>query len=136
MEFPIIDGHFWVERDGKVIDTDFKEYEWIREYNRCKNKIRYIEASDLIQTVMLGMFNKVLMNKLSVKDMDEAKSKLSTVMDKYVPLYEQCYQNSVIESIKNGGTVKFGSMGWVRKDGSVHYEYGGSEWNTVKAFLK
>jgi hypothetical protein len=27
MKFPIIDGHFWVERDGRIIDPYFLEYD-------------------------------------------------------------------------------------------------------------
>ena len=28
--FPTIDGHFWIERDGKIVDIEFKEYDLIK----------------------------------------------------------------------------------------------------------
>ena len=28
--FPTIDGHFWIERDGKIVDIEFKEYDFIK----------------------------------------------------------------------------------------------------------
>jgi hypothetical protein len=40
----------------------------------------------------------------------------------------------MIEQRKNGGRIVFGSMGFKREDGSVHWEYGGEDWVTVQDF--
>jgi trehalose utilization protein len=51
------------------------------------------------------------------------------------PMFLTCYQNVIIDIYLNGGEIVFGSMGWKREDGSIHYEFGGEEyltWNDFK----
>ena len=53
------------------------------------------------------------------------------------PTEGMCYQNCILEVFRNGGEIKFGSMGWKKKsDGTVWYEFGGKDWTGVKQFMK
>ena len=36
--YPSIDGHFWVVRNGEIIDTDFEWYDYCRKVNKCVDK--------------------------------------------------------------------------------------------------
>ena len=41
--FPIIDAHFWIERDGEVIDEQYpKKDEIIKQIWKCKNTKCYL----------------------------------------------------------------------------------------------
>ena len=33
IDFPRFDAHFWVEREGKIIDFYFEEYDYIKRVN-------------------------------------------------------------------------------------------------------
>ena len=52
------------------------------------------------------------------------------------PISYCCLQNAFIEIQKNGGKLVFGSFGWKRKNGTIHYEFGGENWKTWKDFKK
>ena len=51
--FPTIDGHFWIERDGKIVDIEFKEYDFIKTIHNLADGMVYKEADTLTQTVMI-----------------------------------------------------------------------------------
>ena len=51
--FPTIDGHFWIERDGKIVDIEFKEYDLIKTIHNLADGMVYKEADTLTQTVMI-----------------------------------------------------------------------------------
>ena len=47
-----------------------------------------------------------------------------------------CFQNALLE-YQEGDVLKFGSMGWRKKDGSgVWWEFGGEDWTGVSSFIK
>jgi hypothetical protein len=50
--YPCVDGHFWLVRNGKIIDTYFDEYDYIRKVNGCNDKQVYLPASPLVQAVI------------------------------------------------------------------------------------
>jgi len=138
---PLIDGHFWVERNGEIIDWDFQEYTNCRRVWRCSNNDtkRYLPANSTTQMVMIGIFMKCFKDALETCSNEETISKFYTVsakMNMTAPRYSTCFQNSIIEIHKNGGELKFGSMGWDKLAGGVHYEYGGDDYIGVKDFLK
>jgi hypothetical protein len=125
--YPVIDGHFWVERDGKVIDPYFEEYDKIKKFWGCVGDAVYQPADDLTQQVILRKFEKILTVKqtgISMKTMGGLKR-----------AYD-CWGNASLEIVENGGTIVFGSMGWKKKKtGTIHYEFGGDGWK-VHQFLK
>ena len=125
--FPTFDGHFWVERDGEIIDPYFKDYDFIKQMNGCKGKQIHLPATAMIQQVFIKKF-KAVEDNLGISDSD------------YTHMFGEprpfcCYQNCRLEIILRGGNLVFGSMGWAKKSGGIHYEFGGDGW-TVSQFLK
>jgi hypothetical protein len=132
-EFLTIDGHFWVERDGKIIDDDFKGHAYIKHVNKCSGDKVYKEADALTQKVMISMFNRELAN--NGFDYQQFRD-FSISMGFTEPRENSCFQNSVMR-LKDGDVLKFGSMGWKRNNSAeIYYEFGGDDWVGAKRFLK
>lgn len=141
--YPSIDGHFWVERDGQIIDWDFPWYDIVRSLNGCVKKAapQYAEADPLVQKVMIRMYQQVTQKVfgLEAEDWSVCAKKMVEEMDRMcMPRsHGQCWQNVVREVVHNGGEIKFGSLGWAKQNGSgVHWEYGGPTYTSLKQFLK
>jgi len=119
---PIIDGHFWVERDGVIIDEWFVDYGTIAKINGATNNRVYKtapkEVSSIIYTAMVRGYEKY------------------TEGSDWTPKMNMCFQNAYFEAKKNGGEIYFGSMGFKKADGTVWWEFGGEDWNTSKQFIK
>jgi hypothetical protein len=129
MEFPTIDAHFWVERDGKIIDPEFsKDDAFIRSFNNTTKEKKYHEAPEIVQKV----FCAILTKHMSIFDAKELVDLCKT----YTPAFAQCHLNAFIEWKKNGGRLVFGSQGYVKKSGGVWWEYGNPEWTKVSQFKK
>ena len=123
-DYPIIDGHFWVQTyDGKIIDPYFqKEYDFIKKFNDLTDEMVHLETHPTIQRRMISIFKK-------------SKSQKYIINMNIIQPY-QCFSNSMIEIKKSGGTLKFGSMGWHKKLGGVHYEFGGEKFSYIDYFVK
>jgi hypothetical protein len=138
IELPTIDGHFWVVRDGKIIDWDFEEYSKVRKMWKCGKEKTYLPAPEMTQKIMIGMYKKAFSSHFSQTQSWEQILKefysLSAMVGMIKPEYSRCYQNALIEIHKNGGELVFGSMGFKRIDGSIHYEFGGVEYKTITDF--
>jgi hypothetical protein len=139
MELPTIDGHFWIVRDGKIIDWEFDNYKIIRMVHNCNEEKDYLPAPDMTQKIMIAMFNKVITNTFN-KPWDEALKKfyeISLKINRTKPECNRCYQNCLMEIYENGGELVFGSLGFKKKNSNDYwYEYGGKEYKTVKDFIK
>lgn len=130
---PTIDGHFWVERDGKKIDPYFEEYDVVKRVHHGKRWV-YLPADELTQRMMIAIFDKVI------------KKEFATIEEYLIYTHEYngvqgfgfgyCHKNALAEIVGSGGTLVFGSYGVQRKDGSIFYEYGGEDYKNVKAFIK
>ena len=118
------DGHFWVIRDGKVIDKSFPEWDMVISINKLDRKKQiYLPADDMTQ--------RLWKQKCQKEYLTEDFSALD-----WTPRYGWCYQNALHEIAKNGGELVFGSMGWKFKScPKVHYEFGGIGW-TLMDFAK
>jgi len=131
--FPKIDGHYWDERDNKIIDKYFKEeYDLLKKTNCLTGDRIYLEADKLTQKLMITKFNKDI-NKYFGTPTSTTEEDYKTFRDIIVnagvePSVYRCFQNCVVEIVNNGGVLKFGSMGWKKKTGGIHYEYGGDGW--------
>lgn len=115
------DGHFWVERDGKVIDPWFPEYGVIARHNNCLPERHYLKCPDeLVGLVFKARFEKEY-----------------PYWHQIPCVFGMCVANALNEIRRNGGVLVFGSMGFPRRYGSgIHWEYGGEDWTTVKQFIK
>ena len=124
---PIVDGHYWIVRDGKIIDPYFMEYNLIKMINGLTDDIVYIDAPQLIQSVLIKKMQPI----------EEIVSEMPmNTCAEFSPRFNYCIQNALIERKLRGGKLVFGSVGWKKRDGKgVHYEFGGLDW-TVRQFLK
>jgi hypothetical protein len=129
---PKLDGHFWVMRDGKIIDPHFKEYDFIKSVHNGK-KFIYQPADAMTQRMMIAIHHKVVKQDYAT---------ISEFVADYVkisgeePVCAFCLFNALMEIEKNGGELVFGSWGIERKDGSKFWEFGGEDWTGVSAFFK
>ena len=128
---PTIDGHFWVERDGKKIDPYFEHYDMVKRVHKGKRWV-YLPADELTQRMMIAIFDKVI--KKEFETIEEYLAFSIKYGGKFGEGY--CHKNALLEIEENGGTLVFGSYGVQRKDGSIFYEYGGEDYKNVKAFIK
>ena len=124
-----MDGHFWIMRDGEIIDPYFKEYDMVKVINNLEGDRKYLPAEELIQKVMKKKYIASVENTLK-DDM--------LMMSMALEIGARCNccpTNAVVEQITNGGEIVFGSMGWKRKNRKgIHYEFGGENW-TISQFL-
>ena len=120
------DGHYWVMRDGKIIDPMFKFYNEVKRQWGCNGEIVYLPASPLIQSV----FKKKQLEKITMAE------ECGFYTNRWTNTQGFCDINAYHEQKKNGGEIVFGSMGWKRtSDNSIHYEFGGENY-TVAQFMK
>ncbi len=126
--YPVIDGHFWVERNGKIIDPYFTEYDMIKKYNKCVGENIYLPAPDEVQQIMIEKYKSVEENR---KITDKAFLKM---YKRYMS--GNCYQNARLNILRSGGKLIFGSMGWKKENGEIHYEFGGENWSVAQHLLK
>lgn len=124
MNIPQLDGHFWVERDGIIIDPYFKEYDYIRHIQGCKGKQVYLQAPIHVQVVIFYLY----------RIRDEQFNLDDDFVRKRSPRFANCWINARAEQAKNGGKIVFGSMGWEKPNGEIHYEYGGVNWSVKQHF--
>ena len=129
--FPTIDGHFWIERDGKIVDIEFKEYDLIKTIHNLADGMVYKEADTLTQTVMIKKF------EMAMNNMGYFRNTFKTeIVSGYFPRVNCCFQTCMM-AYKEGDVLKFGSMGWRNKlTGDVWWEFGGEDWKGVAKFLK
>ena len=141
MELPTIDGHFWVVRDGKIIDTDFEDYAYIcKVRNLIRKDKHYLEAPVMTQKIMTAMFLKTFKYVFEVETFEEICSSFND-FSKHVgmtkPEFGRCFQNCLIEIAENGGDLKFGSLGMKKRNKEGYfYEYGGIEYTKISDFRK
>jgi len=129
---PKLDGHFWVVRDGKIIDPHFPYADIVKKVNRGV-KFIYHPADDMTQTIMKSIMMKQINKHFpTLKEFIDAYKLICG--DEKVAGY--CLQNSLMEIDENGGELVFGSWGVERKDGSKFWDFGGDDYVGVKAFFK
>ena len=140
IELPDIDGHFWIVRNGKIIDWDFDEYSQIRKIWGCNKTKTYLPAPEITQKLMIGMFKKAFSSYFSENQTWEQILEefyiISDMIGMIEPQYRRCFQNCLLEIYKRGGELIFGSLGFKKSDGSFHYEYGGINYLTIADFIK
>ena len=133
---PTIDGHFWIERDGEIIDWDFPQYSKMRAMWGCGTEKKYLPAPEMTQKIMIAMFKKALSKSFKSDDVFAEFYEFSKSMGLNKVMFNCCFQNCVMELQERGGRLVFGSLGFKRADGSYHYEYGGDNYTTVAHFTK
>lgn len=127
------DGHFWVEKDGQVIDPYFSEYDQVKRIHDCVGHSVYHPAPQSVQDewidALTSIFNKQFGSLVAFADFCEEV--------RFRPHYNSCDKNALLTLVKNGGKLVFGSLGWKKRDSEeIWWEYGGARWTNATDFLK
>jgi len=131
--FPTIDGHFWVERDGEIIDPHFDKYDVVKKiHSAVGTKNIHLPADNMTQKIMIAIFDTKI-TKNGYKNRDDFTNDLISVGYKR---YGLCFTNALMEIQENGGNLIFGSWGFPTKYKGDFYEFGGADWKGVSAFLR
>jgi hypothetical protein len=129
---PKLDAHFWVVRDGKIIDPHFPYYDMIKSIHNGK-KFIYHPADATTQTIMKAIVMKNI-NRYYPELADFVADYKKIMGEEKAQGY--CLHNALMEIDENGGELVFGSWGVELKDGSKFWEFGGEDYIGVKAFFK
>lgn len=149
-----INGHFWVERDGNVIDPTLTTGGFARSQEQrntmaldfaktlnakrgkmalalaTKSEYIYVEAPPLTQNILVATiyapYKKAFNGNL------EFAMEAFEAYD-YIPKYGCCNANALMEQRKNGGVIKFGSLGF-KCLGVIDWVYGDEKYKTVKDY--
>jgi len=130
MDLPeVMMGHFWVVRDGRVIDPKFPDHRDIQRQNRLQDVSCHLPAPAMTQKVMIASHIKKAKNVFG----ENYATEFQRIFEDR-PHFGMCFFNAVMEQHRNGGEIVFGSMGWLRDDDTEFYEYGGKEFKVVADF--
>lgn len=119
----IIKGHFWIVRDGKIIDPHFKEYDDIKKFWNCEGRPQYRLESKEVRRKVKNQFikEKKKILKLIVDNPD--KTDWETLCDTGV-VFGRCAWNVIYEQYLRGGQIAYGDMGWrIKNSNEIHYEF-------------
>lgn len=150
LNLPSVDGHFWIERDGKIIDWVFIPFnEKLSEYYGASDRAIYLKAPEDTQKILIELYKRRAMKALGTTTW---KDTLQMFYEKH-PEHHQpkqacCFENCMIELYKNGGELRFGSWGLLLEDRNSqkcpcgkcdgvreHWEFGGASYKTSRDFL-
>lgn len=126
---PTMAGHFWVVRDGQVVDPKFEAHKYIQKANKLTERPCHLPAPIMCQQVMLSSHIKKAKQVFG----ENYAAEFERIFEGR-PRMGMCFFNAVMEQHRNGGEIVFGSMGWERKSGGKFYEYGGEEFQTYADF--
>jgi hypothetical protein len=115
---PVIDGHLWVVKDGKIIDPHFKNYNFIANVRGVSNKKNYLPAEPRVQEVLIKKWSDFLEN---------------IPLDGWKDECGMCFINAIAYQRKYGGELVFGSLGF--GEDNIWWEFGGEGWGLLQ-FLK
>ena len=124
----VIKGHFWIERDGNIIDYDFPEYENGKLSNMCYGDKQYKRATKARRSAMKRLaINEKFQELKAMKESPE--NSLDRIMYEELvkshPIMDHCATNVCIEKLERGGTIIYGDMGWKTKleRSDIYWEY-------------
>jgi hypothetical protein len=116
-----IDTHFWVERNGKIIDPLFPEVErlGVTEKNRV-----YLHATedDMFYVLDYLRYNSIMFERVNDN---------RTLWENR---FGYCFVNAMCEIWRNGGELKMGCFGVKRTKTGVYWIYGHPK-NTAKEII-
>jgi hypothetical protein len=129
---PCVDGHFWIERDGKIIDPHFPEQDDIMRVHRGV-KFVYKPADEMTCTMITVMHYRII-EEGGYENLGDFLIDYQMITGEE-PRQGYCFFNAMMVQ-EEGDNLIFGSWGVERADGTKFWEYGGEDWTGVKAFIK
>jgi hypothetical protein len=129
---PCVDGHFWIERDGKIIDPHFPEQDYVKRVHRG---VKFVyKPADVNTQTLIKMMHLRSIEKGGYEGLDDFLIDYQMIAGAEA-LHGYCFFNALIECEEDDKLI-FGSWGVERADGTKFWEYGGEDWTGVKAFIK
>lgn len=111
------DGHFWVERDGVIIDSDNS----INHLDFMGGKKVYKKASILTNKLLIEKHYRSLEDCMKLK---RNNPNFINYFKTYVNVRDlKCFENALIEVYNNGGEIVAGCVGYYFENGNTHYRF-------------
>jgi len=110
-----IDGHFWVEKDDKIIDYTLTTVPQNKRFNICGAVIYYKPAPEITQKLAIDYMYKRNESFYNVKRDTEMFKELINIRDYK---YGMCVYNVLKLLNENGGKIVFGSVGFKYPNGT------------------
>tara|TARA_Y100000996_G_scaffold228521_1_gene179779 strand:- start:400 stop:933 length:534 start_codon:yes stop_codon:yes gene_type:complete len=115
---PHRDCHFWVEKDGLIVDPYFPEYDVIKQVKNLVGKRIYKPQTDF--SIILPQIKEQM---FLIKELGWTAEKYQT--DDYTPSFGLNPVNALNNKHIHGGKIVVGSMGWkLRNSSQICWEYG------------
>jgi hypothetical protein len=139
MRLPQTHGYFWVERDNEIIDYDFPQYHRLRMKFGATDIHCYLRAPPKVEEAMIRLFRRVTMRAFDCDTWDDMMVEFLLVAkmtgNADGPTFHRCWTNAIQEVYHNGGQIRFGSMGFKRKDGTYHWYYADDQCKDMADYL-
>lgn len=139
MRLPKTHGYFWVERDNQIIDYDFPQYRRLRRKFVATETNCYLRAPPKVEEAIIRLFKRVTLRAFDCYDWDEMMVKFLLVAkmtgNADGPVFNRSFTNAIQEVYHNGGEIRFGSMGFKRKNGTYHWHYANDQCKDMADYL-
>jgi len=139
MRLPKTHGYFWVERDNQIIDYDFSQYRRLRRKFNATDIHCYLRAYPKVEEAMIRLFKRVTLRAFDADNWDDMMVEFLLVAkmtgNADGPTFNRSFTNAIQEVYHNGGEIRFGSMGFKRKDGTYHWYYADDQCKDMADFL-
>ena len=127
---PVHFGHFWIEyENGEIFDPHFEEYNVIADTPSC-TKI-HLPAPISVQKEILSYYSEWIMSNDEIYD--KLMQELGRVFKKGYK-FGMSWQNTLYQKKISGGTIVFGSMGFITPNG-FRWIYGDEDWTFIEHFV-
>ena len=130
-----INGHFWGECDGDIADPDFKEYKCIKLIQRLTDDQCFQHLPEF-QDEMIEAYIAPIYKSMEKANMSKSEfiEMIRRASDGRMYEMSNCNVNAVVNKFMleemadiiecpKPIEIKYGNMGWLRKDGTKYYEF-------------
>jgi hypothetical protein len=140
MRLPKNRGHFWVERDNQIIDFNFPQYCRLRrKFNADPETNCYLRASPKVEEAIIRLYRRITLKAFDCDNWDDMMIEFIFVAtltgNADAPTFNKSFTNAIQEVYHNGGEIRFGSMGFKKKDGTYHWYYADDQCKDMADFL-
>jgi len=142
MRLPKMKGHFWVVRDGEIVDADFPQHARLRRKYKCVPELNVYQPAPLkVEKAMVRLFERITLRAFQVDNWDDMMEEFMLVAkmtgNADNPTFNKCWTNCIIDIYYHGsGNIRFGSMGFKKKsDGDTVWYYGDDTLKDMADFL-
>jgi hypothetical protein len=140
MRLPKNKGHFWVERNGEIIDPEFPQYRRLRRKFNADPEIHcYLRAYPKVEEAIIRLYRRITLKAFDCEKWDDMMVEFILVAkmtgNADAPIFNKSFTNAIQEVYHNGGEIRFGSMGFKKKDGTYHWYYADDQCKDMADFL-